>query len=248
MNPARFLSLGLLVLSGCAATPIPRNQREPSPLSPARAEPDRPDAPVRLASDTPAKREGNEADSIGKRELEQARATLNEAKAKLAPEKWARLDAKLSEAERSYARFAAVAAMTGEVAQVARGSSQVAKAGRAAELIEGAELAAALPALTLLVLLWPSETADSAHDHGPDSASPAEDFKSKLRAVSQEAQRVQSELAHQATAAPRVAPKAQPRAIPGEALEGEPEWKGMCREKYVTCIEEDWPGSCYDWR
>jgi hypothetical protein len=244
MTPARFLALWIVMLSGCATAPLPRHQREPPPLPPIRSEPERTHAAVRLASDTSAKAERNRADFIGKQELEQARATLNEAKAKLAPDKWARLDAKLTEAEQSYARFAAVAAVTGEVPLVARGASQVAKAGRAAELIDGAEMAAA-PALVFLVLLWPSETADAEHDHGPDWLPPADDFKAKLRAVSQEAQQVQSELARQANAVPRVEPKAQPKVIPREAREGVPEWKRICRERYFQCVDEGWIGDCY---
>jgi hypothetical protein len=248
MAPARVLALWILMLSGCATAPLPRTQPEGPPLRLTRAEPERPLVRVQLASDTtaPATPANNRGDFIGKRELAEARATLDEAKTKLDPEQWARLDARLTNAERSFERFQAAAAATGSAPLVLRGVSQLSRAGGAAALFEGAGIAASTPALALLVLLWPSETADSAHDHGPDWLPPAEDFKAKLRAVSQEAQRVQSELARRATAVPRTEPKAQPGAIPRVAQEGEPEWHKVCRAKYFECIDQYWTGSCYD--
>jgi len=234
------------MLSGCATAPLPKRETEESRVRPPRAEPERPRIPVQLASDStsPATPANNRADFIGKRELEEARATLDEAKTKLPPEKWARLDARLTDAERSFERFQAAATATGALPLVARGTS-LSRAGSAAKLIGAAETAAATPVLVLLALLWPSETADSEHDHGPDWLPPAEDFKAKLRAVSREAQQVQSDLAHQATAVPRSEPKAQPKAIPLEAREREPAWKKRCRELYVTCVDQGWIGDCY---
>lgn len=160
----------------------------------ARAMP-RPGVPVQLATTTAPAPPGN-ASLIGKEELEEARAVLNRARDELAPNQWALLDSKLTEAERAFEHFNTVASASGKVALVGRGAEQLSKAGRTVEIIEGIEkLAHAGPALALLILLWPSETAGPEYDHGPDWVPPEESFKAKLREVSKAAQQVRSELA-----------------------------------------------------
>jgi len=132
---------------------------------------------------------------IGKDSLVRARTLLSEARNELAPSQWELLENRLAEAERAYEPFAKVAGASGKAAEVER-AAKAPEAGLGAEPSgAGKALARAGPLLALLILLWPAETADRQHDHGPNWISPEEEaFKSALRELSRAARQVEAEL------------------------------------------------------
>lgn len=121
---------------------------------------------------------------------------LSEARKDLEPRQWGLLNTKLLETEQAFARFNEVAQASGKIARVARGAEAAAEAGRTGEMIEGVGSASSAgPLLMLLILLWPSETAGPAHDHGPDWLPPEkQELEKKLRELSMAGQQVKSEL------------------------------------------------------
>lgn len=177
---------------------------------------------------------------IRKEDLVQARALLVKARADLEPRQWESLDGKLTEAERAWARYEALAQETGQVARVARAAEGTAEAARLAraggEVAREAEgvaeaerigsVATSGPLLAaLFVLLYPSSVADA----GATPALRAElDLRVKLREVAEAAQQVREELAAKEEAVRRTSggrTKAAPSPKPNEVIAHEEGWQ-----------------------
>ena len=201
------------LLSGCVALPCVlvacASAPKPAPTSQVRGPDPMPPAWVQLASASTGE-PALEPSRISQVDLERARTLLNEARNELEPGQWKLLENRLAEAERAWAHFNAVAQEGGSVAEVARGTEGFAEAGRVSET-EGFRANPRLgPLLFLLLLLWPSETADAAHDHSPPWYVAEREFKERLRELAQAAQEVSSgiEAARKRTAK-HVSAKAQ---------------------------------------
>ena len=179
---ARAPILLLLAAAACASAPV-------STSRPAATEARAPDGTPILLANAPV----DPTARIGQATLERARTLLVEARNELEPGQWKLLESRLTEAERAFERFNRFARANGRVAEVAR-SAEVPEAGRTGEVSAIGKAARAGPLLALLILLWPSETAGPADDHGPGPVNPEEEFKGKLRQLSLAAQQVQSEL------------------------------------------------------
>lgn len=193
MAPACRLVLWLLTSSGwAAAAPAPK---PPAPLvQRVQAAPQAASVLIQGASAPPGP--AGSRSCISKKTLEQARSLLSEVRHELEPRQWELLDSKLANAERAYAHLNKVANASGRVAEIARGVESVAEAGRAGgSIVGGGTLTRAGPLLSLLILLWPSETAGPEQDHGPNGLPPEQELNAKLRELSKAAQQVKSELA-----------------------------------------------------
>jgi len=186
------------VLVACASAPQPASQvRGPDPMPPAW---------VQLESASTGE-PALEPSRISQVDLERARTLLNEARNELEPGQWKLLENRLAEAERAWAHFNAVAQEGGSVAEVARGTEGFAEAGRVSKT-EGLRANPRLgPLLFLLLLLWPSETADATHDHSPPWYVAEREFKERLRELAQAAQEVSSEIEAARKRAARSAPE-----------------------------------------
>jgi hypothetical protein len=249
MTPTRWLALSLAMLSGCVTAPSPKPT---PPLLPARRAV--PSVPIQRVSAEAPPAQGNSS-VIGKRELLEARELLDRARGELEPQQWALLDTRLREAEQAFQAFSVAATAAGRAAVVARGAETAVEAGRAGEVVEG--IARSLPRtgglLLLLGILWPSETADAAHDHGPDWNPAEQEFKAKLWALAQAGHQVRAELAareaQRGQVGSKAAPSAQPLGLPVEAGKQKvPKWKQDCINAYTDCVNDRWvqKWSCND--
>lgn len=184
-----FCHLAFLgLLSACATTPAPKPllmsaTHEPAPPQVARVE--LVSAPAVTPADPPR---------IGKADLDEARALLQQARNELEPQQWALLDGKLAEAERAWERFSTAARASGRVAELSRGAEGVAKAGRAGEVEGIRSFPRVGPLLALLLLLWPSSTAGPAHDELPPWLSAQLEFESKLKELAKASRQVSLEI------------------------------------------------------
>lgn len=174
---------------------------------------------------------------ISKADLVQGRALLSKARAELPPEQWELLNSRLTEAERAWEGFEALAGESGQLARVARGAEGVAEAariarasGQATRVATGTEgvveeggvsegvlaLAGIGPLIALFVALKPSELAGPEYDHAPVEFDAERNLRVKLRALSEAAQQVQVELEAKQKAKAAASP-AQPSQVPAKA-------------------------------
>ena len=120
----------LVLLSACASAPA----SWPMPRSHALASTPSPVPRIRLVSapmgPTP------ERSWIAKADLDKARVLLSRAREGLEPRQWEHLDRTLTEAERTFERFARAARASGRIAEVARSAEGLGQVGRVETLTE----------------------------------------------------------------------------------------------------------------
>nr|WP_239578480.1 DUF6310 domain-containing protein [Archangium primigenium] len=172
--------------------------------------------------------------SIGRADLEQARALLSRARKDLAPHQWDALDGKLTVAERAFERFSSAAQASGHAAEVARGAEGVTRAGRARALI--GVLPRLAPLLVGIALLYPAGTAGPEVDRRPEWLDARGEYEARLREVAEVASQLLLELDAQPRAVRAPAQEPSPRKQSANALaqeEDDPKCKPIPKPRHL---------------
>jgi hypothetical protein len=165
----RILAVGLLCLSACASAPGHKPAARPVAKAPRLIDP------------------GRSSLTIGKADLELARALLNKSRSELSPGQWTLLDEKLTAAERAWERLDALKHPSARSTEAPPAAALV---GVGAEVVEGASLA---PLLILLVGVWSASTAGPDRDPPPWHRAVA-DYDARLHELSEASRQVELEI------------------------------------------------------